>query len=77
MLLYELSTGKGYFEQETSDEITQVLSSPDFEVDLRNVKRNRLRNLIGMCLQIDPRRRPSITEVLLHPYFLTTGLGWY
>lgn len=77
MLLYELSTGKGYFEQETSDEITQVLSSPDFEVDLRNVKRNRLRNLIGMCLQTDPRRRPSITEVLLHPYFLTTGLGWY
>ena len=77
MLLYELGTGKSYFEHETSDEITQMLSSPDFEVDLRNVKHSRLRNLIGKCLQTDPRKRPSITEVLLHPYFLTTGLGWY
>ena len=75
MLLYELSTGKSYFEQETPEEITQMLSSPDFKVDLRDVKKNRLRNLIGQCLQTDPKKRPSINEVLLHPYFLTTGLG--
>jgi len=77
MLLYELSTGRSYFETETPAQITTLLSSPDFRVDLRAVKRNRLRNLIGKCLQTDPKKRPSITEVLLHPYFLTTGLGWY
>ena len=78
MLLYELSTGKSYFEREMPGEITQMLSSPDFKVDLRDVKKNRLcRNLIGQCLQTNPKKRPSINEVLLHPYFLTTGLGWY
>ena len=77
MLLYELSTGRGYFGEESPDNITRMLSEPGFKVDLRNVKRNRLRNLIGQCLQTDPKKRPSINEVLLHPYFLTTGLGWY
>ena len=77
MLLYELSTGRGYFDNESPEEITRMLSSPDFKVDLQDVKRNRLRNLIGQCLQTNPKKRPSINEVLLHPYFLTTGLGWY
>ena len=77
MLLYELSTGRGYFDNESPEEIRRMLSSPDFKVDLQGVKRNRLRNLIGQCLQTNPKKRPSINEILLHPYFLTTGLGWY
>jgi len=76
MLLYELSTGRSYFETETPDEITQILSN-DFRADVRAVERNRLRNLIGKCLQRDPKKRPRIAEVLFHPYFLTTGMGWY
>ena len=31
--------------------------------------------LILQCLQVNPNKRPSITQILLHPYFLTTGLG--
>ena len=45
--------------------------------DVREVEGKMLRNLIGKCLQKKPGRRPSISEILLHPYFITTGMGFF
>lgn len=75
MLLFELSTGKTYFEGKSPAQITKILRAPSFEVDLRNVPDGRMRDLIKQCLVLNPDKRPGITQVLLHPYFLTTGLG--
>ena len=33
------------------------------------------RNLVKSCLSINPNKRPSIGQILLNPYFLTTGIG--
>jgi serine/threonine protein kinase len=74
MLFYELATGKGYFEGKSPVQITKILrDGPD--IDLREVEDAQLRNLIGQCLQLDPRKRPSILQILLHPYFLSSGIG--
>jgi len=75
MLLYELSTGKTYFAGKSPPQITKVLRSPGFEADVSAVPDNRLRDLIQQCLNCNPDKRPGITQVLLHPYFLTTGIG--
>ena len=77
MLLYELATGKPYFVAETAEQITEALAAPDFKADVREVEGKMLRNLIGKCLQKKPGRRPSISEILLHPYFITTGMGFF
>jgi serine/threonine protein kinase len=34
-----------------------------------------LKDLVQRCLNVDPVRRPNILQILLHPYFLTTGIG--
>ena len=34
-----------------------------------------MRDLVDKCLDTNPNKRPSIGQILLHPYFLTTGLG--
>ena len=76
MLYYELATGKGYFDNRSPVQITKLLRDTDsLKIDLTNVEDRRFRNLIAKCLQVDPRKRPSILEVLLHPYFLSSGLG--
>ena len=76
MLLYELAVGRSYFAGKNDGQITKLLNSKDgFEVDVSAVQDNKLRDLISQCLQLDPQRRPGITQVLLHPYFLTTGIG--
>lgn len=75
MMLYELSTGQAYFEGKPPRQVTKSLCDQDFEVDVSNVPDAKLRDLIGNCLSLDPRKRPDITALLLHPYFLTTGIG--
>jgi len=75
MLMYELSTGKPYFAGKSPAEITRELNEDDFRADPRDVESMQLRGLIRMCLQTDPKRRPEIFQILLHPYFLTSGFG--
>ena len=75
MMLYELSTGKAYFEKKSPSAVTKLLCEDTFEVDVSDVPDAQLRDLIGNCLSLDPRKRPDITGFLLHPYFLTTGIG--
>jgi serine/threonine protein kinase len=74
MLFYEIATGKGFFEGQTPVQITKSLRDGP-EIDLRPIEDPQFRNLVGKCLQLDPRKRPSILQILLHPYFLRTGFG--
>lgn len=78
MLLYELATGRGYFESKSGVKYqpTQIMKTLcTIEPDVSAVKDEKLRDLISQCLSVDPKKRPSISQVLLHSYFLTTGVG--
>lgn len=76
MLLYELATGKSYFYGKTPVQITKFLKTmEDSDINVEAVPDPKLRDLIQQCLKLDPRARPNILQVLLHPYFLTTGIG--
>ena len=75
IMLYELATGQSPFRGKNANQISRLLDSPDYVIDLSPVPDTKLRDLIEECLQIDPKRRPSIAQILLHPYFLTTGIG--
>jgi len=75
MALYELSTATTFFSRKSPEQITKVLRDPEFKPDTSQVPDDKLRDLIDSCLQRDPKKRPSITQILLHPYFLTTGFG--
>lgn len=74
MLFYELSTGKGYFDGKSPLQITKTLRDGP-EIDVSAVPDPQMRDLIAKCLQLDPRKRPGILQVLLHPYFLSSGVG--
>jgi len=74
MLLYELSTGRGYFGGMSPAQITKTLKTIK-DVDVSAVPNVQLRNLIGNCLTIDAKKRPSLVQLLLHPYFVTSGIG--
>lgn len=74
MLMLELATGKGYFDGKTPAQITKQLRDMDegaMTAYLDGVDFDeRLKDLIGRCLQKDPRKRPSTAQILVHPYFL-------
>ena len=75
MMMYELTTGKSYFGNKTPAQITKSLQYGVFEADVSVVSDPKLRDLIEQCLQTNPRKRPSATNLLLHPYFITSGIG--
>ena len=75
MMLYELSTGNPYFGKKSPSQVTKLMCSEDFAAELGDVPDAKLRDLIGKCLSLDPRKRPDITGFLLHPFFITTGFG--
>ncbi|KAL3936948.1 MAG: hypothetical protein SGBAC_007834 [Bacillariaceae sp.] len=75
VLLFELATGSPVFGTRKDGAITQVLRDDVWEPDFTAVRDSNLRDLIQQCLQRNPSKRPSITQILLHPYFLTTGIG--
>lgn len=72
MLYLELASGRGVFDNKTPSEITKLLS------DMKSIPINdylgsecddKLKDLINQCLQVDPKRRPNVSQVLSHPYF--------
>lgn len=75
MMLYELNTGRSVFEGISADKITKTLKTPEYQVDVSLMADEKLRDLVALCLKTDPNQRPSLTQVLLHPFFLTTGIG--
>ena len=71
MLLYKLAVGEHYFSGLDDFCITRSLSTME-EVNLDNVhlqNNPQLKDLVGQCLQVNPDDRPSMDEVLAHPYF--------
>ena len=75
MVLYELSTGKGYWEGKTPVQITKALrDGPEINLDDVDIE-PKLKDLIRRCLDLDPKKRPNTFQVLLHPYFVTSGIG--
>jgi serine/threonine protein kinase len=75
ILLYELATGKGYWDGKSPVVITKALrNEPEFDLSNEDIDK-RLKDLILKCLNLTPRKRPNIVQVLLHPYFVSTGIG--
>jgi serine/threonine protein kinase len=68
MYLYELAAGRPYFGGKNPKQITSELASPGFEADVADVGDSKLRDLIQQCLNSDPKSRPNIVQVLVHPY---------
>jgi len=76
MLMYELSTGESYFSDKSPSQITKTLGNvKNLRIDLSAVKDRRLKDLISKCLQKNPKKRPTINQILIHPYFVSTGIG--
>jgi len=75
MMLYELTTGRCYFGSKTPAQITKSLQYGTFSADVSLVTDPKLKDLISLCLQEDPRKRPGVAKLLVHPYFLSSGLG--
>ena len=74
MLMLELSTGEGFFDGKSPAQITKWLRDCDSGIPLDYVTNvdDRLKDLLRRCLQKDPKRRPNMAQVLLHPYFITS-----
>ncbi len=67
MFLYEISTGRGFFDGVSAEQITKRL--PTFEPQVDNVSDPALADLISKCLSPSPRDRPSLARISKHPYF--------
>ena len=75
MFLYEMNTGRSYFENKSPITITKALQNPKFRADVSKVEDPKLRDLIESCLDVNPDNRPNIAQVLIHPFFTTSGIG--
>jgi serine/threonine protein kinase len=68
MFLYEISTGQGFFDGMSAQNITMTLSN--FIPNLEKVANDpALSDLIAQCLSRDPMDRPSIMQICHHPFF--------
>jgi len=67
MFLYEISTGRGFFDGISAEIITKTL--PTFEPKLEKVDDPVLADLISQCLQQNAKDRPSIVRIFKHPFF--------
>jgi hypothetical protein len=72
MMMLELATGRGYFDGKGPAVITKILRDTNEPIDLENVECDaKLKDLISRCLQREPKKRPNLAQILLHPYFIT------
>ncbi len=74
MLMLELSTGRGYFDNKSPAQITKELRDMDDASMSQALEayecEDRLKDLIKRCLKTDPTKRPNTAQILMHPYFL-------
>jgi serine/threonine protein kinase len=74
MLYLELASGKGVFDNKNPTEITKLLRDLD-RIPLDDLDADcdpDLRDIIDKCLQVNARNRPSVAQILSHPYFTTS-----
>lgn len=71
MLYLELASGRGVFDNKNPNEITRLLRDLD-RIPLDDLDSDcdpNLRDIINKCLQKNARNRPTISQILVHPYF--------
>jgi len=71
MFLYEIATGRGFFDGYSAEKITRTL--PSFVPNIDKVEDPVLADLIGQCLERDPEDRPSVARIARHPFFASAG----
>jgi len=67
MLLYEISTGRGFFDGYSAEQITKSL--PTFKPNTAKVADAVLADLISSCLSRNPKERPSVSQISNHKFF--------
>ena len=76
MFLYELSTGQGYFANANTAPTAIMKQLPGLNPVVKDqIPDKNMADLITKCLSPDPKQRPTAAQLLVHPYFLTTGVG--
>jgi serine/threonine protein kinase len=79
IMLYELANGRSFWDGKSPAIITKNLKSDLMEVNLDKLVENKVNasliDLIRQCTQINPSKRPGVVQILLHPYFITSGFG--
>eukprot|EP00579_Thalassiosira_antarctica_P001664 CAMPEP_0201869070 /NCGR_PEP_ID=MMETSP0902-20130614/2724_1 /ASSEMBLY_ACC=CAM_ASM_000551 /TAXON_ID=420261 /ORGANISM="Thalassiosira antarctica, Strain CCMP982" /LENGTH=618 /DNA_ID=CAMNT_0048394511 /DNA_START=248 /DNA_END=2104 /DNA_ORIENTATION=- len=71
MFLYEISTGRGFFDGYSAEKITKSL--PTFQPNIDKVEDPVMADLIGQCLSRNPTDRPSVARIFNHPFFESTS----
>jgi serine/threonine protein kinase len=78
MMFLELATGRGYFDGKNPAQITKLLRDTEEGVRLDDIEcDDRLKDLIRRCLQKNPKKRPNMAQILLHPYFITGPFSFF
>jgi serine/threonine protein kinase len=67
MFLYEIYTGRGFFDGMSVQRITNVL--PTFTPNLEKVADPVLSDLISQCLSRNPSDRPTVARIFKHQFF--------
>mmetsp|Transcript_8478 Transcript_8478/g.20743 ORF Transcript_8478/g.20743 Transcript_8478/m.20743 type:complete len:614 (+) Transcript_8478:255-2096(+) len=73
MFLYEVSTGRGFFDGYSAEKITKTV--PTFQPNLEKVTDPELADLIGQCLSRNAQDRPSVARIFRHPFFANVSSG--
>jgi Protein kinase domain len=71
MLAYELATGRNFFSKKQPVQIMKHLGTGTFEPPTVDdvIDDSKLCDLINKCLHMDPKQRPTATQIANHPYF--------
>lgn len=73
MFLYEITTGRGFFDGMSAQKITMTL--PTFKPNLVKVADPVLADLISQCLSREPKDRPPVARIFKHPFFAGASTG--
>jgi len=67
MLLYEVATGRGFFDGTSAQKITKEL--PSFVPNINDVQDPVIADLISQCLVRNPRDRLTVSQIRRHEFF--------
>jgi serine/threonine protein kinase len=65
---YSLAFGKTPFQHLNPLQKLQAIVSPDYSIEYPKTKNRALIDVLHSCLQRDPKKRPTITELLCHKF---------
>lgn len=75
-ILYNMVYGRTPFQHLKHDLFKlQAIMNPDFPIEFPNIPNKHLIDVMRRCLNRDPKARPSIDELLTHPYLKVNKAG--